>query len=649
MSVFNTKFLKYLWSTLYNSHSESTPAFLNDRIFALSLHCIKGTNPSFNMDDSYSFNEKELDSAIIGYKRFGLVGVISSYFHRSLLHSCIDDEGERMVICLKRGFMHMPATTTAIIMKGFDYQLSDEDVRLIYSSYGLSQGMRALRDVYDWVGINRRVIWLEGLFGKDTNCQSISTIQIRFYAMCSYLNAERKKKESAIKVSGLNRSLFFYYWKRFKQYGILGLMDKGKESFRSSKVGLENEAKVVIDKLQHPERSERFYLNQLQTKGITVDRSCIAKIVSRWKVKEYHSEYVSNLERLENEIEGESRDYDVIPVTDIHHEKLADKNFMSMFEGMGDHGLFVSAPGIFALWAYLEELGIFKVLSSMGLTKTGKGYTWFDFLLLDVARRFYGIETHSRMCIHEEPSLTFFAHLLSLPCNDSFLIGLGRISEGQIFSLRKWLIQRNKQLGLLGGKKIAFDFHQIDLDVIMGILRKIGKGSSPKKKICYNGFRPHIAWDIDSGNLIVAEYRKGSARGTTTMKRFVKDFILTAFKELFDTIYIDSEYTGQDTWSFIMDPDSGMGAELTACLKQNKLVKKYRDQFLLKQSNDQNFWSYYDDDHVYSSKTFTLEWNYTDKNSGRTTQLALYCVVKKILKTVAIDVLAPQKKMFPHE
>jgi len=167
----------------------------------------------------------------------------------------------------------------------------------------------------------------------------------------------------------------------------------------------------------------------------------------------------------------------------------------------------------------------------MGLTysKNGKGYNWFDHFLLNIARIFYGISSYSRTCSQEEPSLSLFCHLVSLPCNDSFLNGLGSISEKQVFELQQWLIQRCKELGIIEGKRIAFDFKHIDVNVDMGELRGLGKGPSPQKKICCHSFRPHIVWDLDSVNIIALEFRKGSARGTTTVKRFSKDFILKPF------------------------------------------------------------------------------------------------------------------------
>lgn len=176
---------------------------------------------------------------------------------------------------------------------------------------------------------------------------------------------------------------------------------------------------------------------------------------------------------------------------------------------------------------------------------------------------------------------------------------------------------------------MAFDFHHIDLDVELDKLRGFGKGPSPKKKVCYNGFRPHIAWDIETGTVIVTEFRKASVRGTGTFSRFVKDFILPVFKGLFETVYIDSEYTGKHVWNFILSPEEGMDAELVACLKQNSFVRKFRDDFLFSQQGDDGFWIYYDDEHVYSSKTFELKWDYVNPKTKRVSQYVLYCVVKK--------------------
>ncbi len=171
------------------------------------------------------------------------------------------------------------------------------------------------------------------------------------------------------------------------------------------------------------------------------------------------------------------------------------------------------------------------------------------------------------------------------------------------------------------------------MDVGFDRIRNFGKGPSPRKKICHNGFRPHIAWDVETGCLIAAEFRKSSARGTTTAIPFVKDYLSPELNDCFESVYIDSEYTGKDVWQFILDK-GGMGADLTACLKQNAFVKRERDKFLQQHGHDNGFWLYHDDKHVYSSKTFDLEWQI--KKDGRDRNFKLKCVVKKASSRISV-------------
>ena len=381
----------------------------------------------------------------------------------------------------------------------------------------------------------------------------------------------------------------------------------------------------------------------METKKVKIDRSSISKLFTRWQIKTYENKFISQLKRLDS-LPDEEENFDIEPTENV--TKFVDSNFMILLKNMKENCLPVDAPGIFMLWFYLEKLGILNVLETMGLTrnlKRNKGYVWLDFFLIDFVRRFYGIETHSGVCRHEEPTLSFFSHLITMPTNDTFLNGLAVITEEQTFLLRKWLTKRMYELGLVQGKNVAFNFHSIDKDVKLGKLRKFGKGHSAKKKICYNGFRPHIAWDINTGNLITAEFRKDSAPGTTTIKRFINDFIPEPFKNLFDTIYINSEYTGKDVWNFILNDNDGLGAELTACLKQNSFVKKARDEFLMANSNAENFWIYYDINHVYSSKTFNLKWIYKEKKTGNEKQIMLNCVVKKNINNNKFRVFGTSK------
>jgi hypothetical protein len=82
-------------------------------------------------------------------------------------------------------------------------------------------------------------------------------------------------------------------------------------------------------------------------------------------------------------------------------------------------------------------------------------------------------------------------------------------------------------------------------------------------------------------------------------------------------VYLDSEYTAEHVWKFIVDPHKGLGAELTMCVKQNKRVKKFINSFLETNSS----WLFFDEGHTYSEQTFTIPIRQTDQE--------LQCVLKR--------------------
>jgi hypothetical protein len=311
--------------------------------------------------------------------------------------------------------------------------------------------------------------------------------------------------------------------------------------------------------------------------------------------------------------------------------RYIDQNFLFFLRGLKANSLTIDAPGLFVLWHYLEKPGIFAELERLGLTTYNNGHSWMEFLLFNIARIFYGVDTYDAACKIEEPSIRFFASMIKTPCINTFLSRLSEIGENKLFELQKWLVSQLQRLQLSSGKQIVFDFNQIDLDVKNKRLRNFGAGPSPKKKICYSGFRPHIAWDADKGTLLVAEFRKSSARGTSTVRRFSNDFLMPVFKGFFEEVFIDSEYTGKNVWNYILDKNDGMGAELIGCIKQNPLVKKALNKFLIENGQTEDFWRHWDPAHVYSSKTFTINWSFTDKNN-KNVQFELNCMVKKNLK-----------------
>jgi len=633
MAVFSQKLITYIASLLKPAvDSALMNVFEIDPVWQLtdiSLNAIEPQSSPLSFSCAQNFNRRVRTAAAEAFQERGLVGVLDAYFDAGVSQDIAVDV-ERKVIALKTGHPSLPATTAVIILKGFGIELSHEQVQAIYASYGRTRRLKLVAKRIDFQDLNRRVAGLVWLLDQPIGSDAVNKVQQRFLAMRAYLTSSAKSKSRAIESNGLKRGVFYHFLSSFQRYGVLGLIDKGAGIFRESKIGLGNEAKLVIDKIQHPDRSEFYYQEQLGYKGIRIDRSLLSRIFLNWQVSQYQSQFVSNLSRLEADpVELPQPEW---PTPDQAVPRYVDTAFITFLEGLGHSGMYIDGPGLLTVWTYLEELGLLPVLERLGLANSESGYSWLDHLLLNVGRVFYGIDSYSKACQHEEPTLSLFCHLMTTPGKDSFLNGLRSISGEAVFELQRWLVKRMRELGLATGQRLAMDFHQIDLQVIFDRLRQFGKGPSPKKKVCYNGFRPHVAWDIETGNLLVLEFRKGSARGTTTVKQFVRDFLLEEFKGLFEEVYIDSEYTGRHVWDFILDADDGMGADVVMCVKQNPWVKKHRDRFLAAHQYQDGFWVYYDDEHVYSSKTFSLTWEYEHPKTKTKKSFTIKCVVKKNIK-----------------
>jgi len=619
MAVLDRRFLRYLTAMFDSADATPNDAWRHDPFIGL-------LEPELADCGGSSFRLSGSEAAAVAAAGDPLCA-LRTVFTEGILRDGINPETERRIVALKLGFPRMPGTTASLVMKGFGVAVDSRDVLDVYASHGLSRHTDGFARLWNFERIGRRAAGLAAALaapGGDASRQFAA----RYEAIMSWLGTARGRRSAMLAALPIKRSLFFHWWGSFRRLGLLGLADPGPELFRRSKIGPAQEARIVIDRLQHPDRSDSFYVERLAAQTIHVKRNAVDKVFARWDLGSWSPAFASDLQRLET---TEWSGPEPLPETPCQPPpRLAEELFARVLGGAADHPLPVAAPGLFVLWGYIEALGLQPLLAAMGLASPQgrERYSWLDLLLFDIGRRFLGVATLTAACEREGPELPWFAHLYAPPCNDTVLQGLARVSEGQVAQIRAWLVERLAQLGLGSGRRLALDFHQIDLDVQLERLRCFGKGPSPKKKLCWAGFRPHIAWDVDNGTLLVAEFRKGSARGTTTVRRFIGDYILPVFKGLFETVYLDSEYTGKDVWTFVLDPRDGMGATLTACLRQNSLVKRARDAFLADNEGSADFWTRYDDKHEFTTRTFPLTWP-CEHGDGKVDELRLNCVVKR--------------------
>jgi hypothetical protein len=523
-------------------------------------------------------------------------------------------EVERMVFVLKKARAWIPATKMVLIIKGFNYDVSLALMRHLYASYAWALGTKPYQHVDFW-SLNLKVIQLCRLHSQPLARESFFDHNDRLQMLLEVFRTMHIRGITT-RYPG-SRVSFEHHKNNFLTLGLLGLVDRARSPFRNSKLGFAEEGRLILSKIQKPQQNEAYYLKILSSKNIHVGSTCITNIFTRWNVKQFHSPFKGDLDRL-LEPEREQTDHGLTKPLPSARAIRLDLGFISFMKGLDQQPTPLANPGIFIFLPYLNRLKIFERAATLMELDPNQGYSWFSLLLLNLGRILAGISSVSKACRTHELSLPLMAGLVAMPCKDSFLNKMALINEAQLLELRRYLTQVANQHQLIEGRRIALDFKMRDFTGDDVELKNIGKGPSPKRKICFPGFRPHLAWDVDSGTPISLEFRNGKARASTTVKRFIRELLQPSLgNHGLEHVYLDSEYTAEHIWKFIVDPQKGLGADLTMCIKQNKRVKKFIDAFV--QTNPT--WLFYDEDHTYAHKTFQIPIEQTDK--------ILQCVLKR--------------------
>ena len=149
--------------------------------------------------------------------------------------------------------------------------------------------------------------------------------------------------------------------------------------------------------------------------------------------------------------------------------------------------------------------------------------------------------------------------------------------------------RKAKELGLIEGIAIGFDFHFKEFYGRHSEEKQIGKGPD-KSGDLVPGFRPHVAWDLATNAIINIAYYQGGIRSPRIIRGFCEQNIFTvldpsAIKE----IYMDSEYTKEGDLDYFKQVKCKNG-DVFICLKKNRQIKKLIEPAL----NESRGWKHHD-------------------------------------------------------
>jgi hypothetical protein len=506
-------------------------------------------------------------------------------------------EAEHAVITLKK---HYPKITHLGILRflqkiKMDHDFTVATISKILASHGLTKTELKHFNFTEFQQLLRSVNSMKnkGLpFVRKGNVflDSADIFQNRLEMLRQAAHARAGSVASICQQHRISRMSFYNLYRKFLNYGLLGVFDKAGGMTENIKLTPSLEVDVVFKKLQHPTLGvQKIAASLNQVKKTTVHR-----VLQLWGLSNYTGPSI-----LRDDLIAALATPEAI-VIDQPEEVPVNKEFMQLLDNLPKDGIHICNPGALLMASFIHELGVVpSILRNLG--PDDNFYSLYHLILLNVNRMLCGLKTISRLEYAKDLSMPISSGLANVPRKSTIFTRLTQSRFGPLIELRRDLAATAKALRMLSGNSIAFDFHMIPFYGEEPENKGISSGPH-KSGVCLAGFRPHIAWDIEQNMLLSLSFYRGAARATTTIKKFFEREILQIFDaDAIQEVYMDSEYTSLDVLEYFVER-SGYDIEVTMCLKKNKKIMKY-----LEQIEKENQWEKYSEKYEIASKEFYLE------------------------------------------
>ncbi len=266
------------------------------------------------------------------------------------------------------------------------------------------------------------------------------------------------------------------------------------------------------------------------------------------------------------------------------------RHFELICNKMKSNTFHICDPGPFILAPFVNDLGVVQAFETYGPIKL-RGKEISNLALLNVFRIIAGYRRISHLSNNRDHSVALASGIGMYGSTSKYYEDTINFEFDQIYQLRCDLVARAKELGLIEGLQIAFDFHFKQFYGAHGKEKQIGKGPD-KAGNMVPGFRPHIAWDLATNVIINMAYFQGSTRAPRIVKQFCEQNIFPILDPLaVQELYLDSEYTKEEDFLYYKEIAFKNG-DIFVCLKKNKQILK-----LIKSAvDDDDGWEPYDQD-----------------------------------------------------
>lgn len=236
----------------------------------------------------------------------------------------------------------------------------------------------------------------------------------------------------------------------------------------------------------------------------------------------------------------------------------------------------ISRPGLFIMAVYLRRLGIYECFENLVRQDLVSRIAFYAFIL-NINRILGGLCTINRLQFETDLSMPLTSGLGAILSPTTVHKGLEELTSELIHHLKLDVARSARELGLLNGRKSAFDFHFIIFYGDEADVKGFSKGPT-KKGICLPGHRPHIWWDLGTNTIGFIYYCQGKERAAKTILPFIHTCVFEVIDpEALEEVFMDSEYTGIDIFNHLADVDE-LNVDVTMCMRSNALRKFIADK-----------------------------------------------------------------------
>lgn len=387
-----------------------------------------------------------------------------------------------------------------------------------------------------------------------------------------FFNRSTTQKEVCFRF-GIAMPTYYRLVADYRLYGLWAVIPAPSPGKQSPSPELQ--LAIILEKLKHPRWSPETIV---KAHKLNVSRFVVHRVITRWGLEEKDrnsvalEEYLGKTPARKEPFQPLKSAYHLQSEKAILSTRRINRHFNLICNKMRIRPFQVCDPGPLLLAPFVSDLGVVQAFDAYGpITLRGKEIS--NLALLNVFRILAGYRRISHLNNNRDRSVALASGVGMFGSTSKYYEDTIAFEFSHIHQLRCDLVARAKELGLIEGLKIGFDFHLKEFYGNHSDQKQIGKGPD-KAGNMVPAFRPHVAWDLATNVIINIAYFQGSTRAPRIVEQFCEQNILPILDPLaVRELYIDSEYTKEKDFHYYKDVIFKNG-DIYICLRKNKQIIK---------------------------------------------------------------------------